>query len=125
METDACQECAVPYTPYSMYEWIDVRIDEDSFGHAQVVAYNRTNDTYDVMFETGHRLNAVTTGDIRRVYEVPLAQGSRVSALFPTANDGTWYPGHISAVNPDGTFAITYEDGDFAPSVERRAVRPR
>ena len=41
--------------------------------------------------------------------------------MFPGGGD-EWYSGTIAKLNPDGTVAIQYDDGDYAPSVLRHQV---
>lgn len=38
---------------------------------------------------------------------------------------GHWFPGRIDRVNDDGTFAVTYDDGDTEGDVTRERLRPR
>lgn len=47
----------------------------------------------------------------------------RVSGNFH--NEGTYYPGVISAVNADGTFDINYDDGDKEKGVPMARLRAR
>lgn len=37
--------------------------------------------------------------------------------------DGNWYPGKISKLNADGTYAVNYNDGDVSPSLPVDKVR--
>jgi len=39
------------------------------------------------------------------------------------ADIGAWYPGKVSAVNPDGTYAILFDDGDSEPSIKAGDIR--
>ncbi len=38
---------------------------------------------------------------------------------------GSWYAGRITAVNPDGTFGITYDDGDTEANVVEECISDR
>lgn len=124
MERGTCYNCMVPFTPYALDEWLEVRMDPNTYSRAQITAAY-ANSTYDLVLETGHPLKGIEPRQLRRVFDIPITEGSEVMAIFPKADDGVWYPGYISAVNPDGTFAVAYEDGDFAPSVAKREVRLR
>lgn len=48
--------------------------------------------------------------------------GDLVSAKW---DDGYWYPGKIAAVNPDGTYKITYNDGDVGNKQKAKNIKPR
>ena len=51
-----------------------------------------------------------------------LREGDRVEGRF--GGKGKWYPGKIDRVNLDGTFNISYDDGDRERGVKREFVRP-
>jgi hypothetical protein len=50
-----------------------------------------------------------------------LQVGDRVDGLW---SDNRWYPGKVGAVNPDGTYAINFDDGDKA-ALDGHHVRRR
>jgi len=52
---------------------------------------------------------------------VDLFLNKRVKANWE--GKGDWHPGYISAVNEDGTVSVTYDDGDFEASVERKRFK--
>jgi hypothetical protein len=52
-----------------------------------------------------------------------LVVGAVVDADF--RGHGQWYAGTISAANPDGTFHVSYADGDIEPAVDPRHIRPK
>ncbi len=39
--------------------------------------------------------------------------------------NGTWYPGKIAAVLPDGTYNVNYDDGDKSKGLPASKVRKR
>jgi hypothetical protein len=43
--------------------------------------------------------------------------------VFGQWTDGNWYLGKIAAINPDGTYAVNYNDGDVSPSLSDGQVR--
>jgi len=47
--------------------------------------------------------------------------GDKVSAKF---KGGGYYPGTVMVCNPDETFQIQYNDGDFDAKVSKRSVKP-
>ena len=58
-----------------------------------------------------------------------LAVGTEVSARFMASRHGSvgrlWYQGRVAAVHEDGTYHITYDDGDQEDRVKRCFVEPR
>jgi hypothetical protein len=40
------------------------------------------------------------------------------------ASPHQWFAGTIDAVHGDGTFAVSYDDGDFEPHVHSTLIRP-
>ena len=50
-----------------------------------------------------------------------LVAGAKVEAKF--GGRGKFYPGTIEATNPDGTFAILFDDGDKEPKALREHVK--
>ena len=50
-----------------------------------------------------------------------LVAGAKVEAKF--GGRGKFYPGTIEAANPDGTFAILFDDGDKEPSAKPEHVK--
>jgi hypothetical protein len=53
----------------------------------------------------------------------PFAVRSRVWGNYRAT--GSWYAGRISSVNPDGTFGLTYDDGDTEANVPEECVSDR
>ena len=43
--------------------------------------------------------------------------------VFGQWTDSNWYLGKIAAINPDGTYAVNYNDGDVSPSLSASQVR--
>jgi len=54
---------------------------------------------------------------------VPLPVGTVVEARWK--NGLAWFPGKIQKINPDGTYAVRYDDGDFEASVKRELIIPK
>jgi hypothetical protein len=52
-----------------------------------------------------------------------LAVGTVVDANF--RGEGVWYVGSIATANPDGTFHVSYADGDFEQAVDPRCIRSK
>ena len=49
--------------------------------------------------------------------------GATVNALFGSKDGGTqWFRGQVTAMNGNGTFDITYDDGDREMEIEARYV---
>jgi len=70
----------------------------------------------------GPETSEVSNADIKKIviykdYKV----GEAVEAIFP--EDGYWYPGEVTKVNADGTFAVKWEDPDGGP--EESDVSPK
>ena len=51
----------------------------------------------------------------------PLAVGTRVRARY--AGRARWYPGTVGGLNTDGTYRVSYDDGDTEASVARALIR--
>ena len=56
-----------------------------------------------------------------------LVVGSKCEARFQASLNVKWktfwFPGVVDAVNPDGTYNVRFDDGDFEPNVKRRFMR--
>jgi D-lyxose ketol-isomerase len=112
-----------PYVPYALNESVDARIDDVTFGSGHVVAVHR-DETYDIQMDSGEMLKKVSPMTMRRMTPgetVELVPGVKVMAAFPGYDE--YFVGEIVNVNPDGTFAIQYEDGDFFPRVKREDIQ--
>jgi hypothetical protein len=65
-------------------------------------------------------LNAVASALLPDAVNVTIGLYDNIQATW---NGGTWYyDGTISAANPDGTYAIHYADGTFAPIVTANQI---
>ena len=49
------------------------------------------------------------------------SKGQKVEGQY--GKGSKWYPGVISSANSDGTFDVTYEDGDFEAGVQEGLIR--
>lgn len=125
-----CRECVRPYVPYAVQESIEVRVNENAYAAGRVVAVHHKDKTFDVKMEECRELRfAVRTLDLRRrvgfVSNALLTLNARVLALFldGESESDEWYPGVITEVGADGTFAVLYDDGDFAPILRRHHIK--
>ncbi|GAX10719.1 hypothetical protein FisN_14Lh235 [Fistulifera solaris] len=128
---NVCAQCVRPFVPYSVGEKVEVRISDSEFATGQVVA--AMDGTYDVTLEDGSVVFGTSCAEMRRVDEVSeedddddddviIEPGDRVMAMFPGLPN-QWFPGVIEGHNKDGSFAIQYDDGDYAPRVDPRHIR--
>ena len=54
----------------------------------------------------------------------PLQEGSAVEGRYVHGEGGKqWFQGKIAAINSNGTFAVSYDDGDYEASVRRENIR--
>lgn len=132
---ELCLKCVRPFVPYAIGESLEVSVDEYGYTAGRVVAVYPLDDTFDIELEESAKvLTRVQTMHLRRRSDgarpqaaqltgkenrLLLTVNARVLAMFPGGEDEEWYPGTITQLNPDGTFGILYDDGDFAPSVRR------
>lgn len=122
-EWGLCYKCVRRFVPYKEGEMIEWRDESMVYWPAKVVNVNN-DDTYDVQVEGAFFKSAATT-HLRRM--LPLDQGallpgSRVIAKY--ADSAGWFPGELSGINSDGTYAVQFDDGDFLQQVDPRLVRP-
>jgi hypothetical protein len=75
------------------------------------------DETCYILFDDGDREDGVS---ITRVAQ-RLVSGDRVVANF--RGQGQWYPGRITTLNADGSYAILFEDGDVDPAVPRLGIQ--
>ncbi len=108
---------------------MEVRISDSEFAAGQVAAVK--DGSYDVTLEDGSIVSGASSAEMRRVDDVSneeedddviIEPGDRVMAMFPGLPK-KWFPGVIEEQNEDGSFAIQYDDGDYAPRVDPRHVR--
>ncbi len=106
---------------------MEVRISDSEFAAGQIAA--AMDGTYDVTLEDGSVVSGSSSAEIRRVDDVPeeeddviIKTGDRVLAMFPGLPN-KWFPGVIERKNKDESFAIQYDDGDYAPRVDPRHIR--
>lgn len=79
-----------------------------------------TGDTYGVVADTdGSTWDKLTVKKLRPLPGKPLKAGTKVWGQWTT---GSWYPGKITALNKDGTFKVTYDDGDSSPALTRAQI---
>jgi hypothetical protein len=139
---DLCRKCVRRYTPYAVNELLEISVGEHEHATGRVLAVNHLDSTFRIeLQDDGKVLTRVQAMDLRRprvggvrpkpveltqknsgiVEPVQLTVRARVLAMFPGEGD-EWYPGTIAKSNPDGTVAIRYDDGEYAPSVRRLQV---
>jgi len=92
--------------------------------------------TYDILYDDGDRETKVAAEKIRKTNAggsdsegdadtgngKPLRVGMKVKARFKGGRK--YYEGQIKRKNPDGTYAIKYQDGDTERSVSRDKIIP-
>jgi hypothetical protein len=78
---------------------------------------------YDLLYEDGDREDRVKDLRVKKPgmkQKKDLLVGARIEARFKGGQQ--LFDGVVSAVNGDGTFTITYEDGDIEKSVPRNFI---
>ena len=78
------------------------------------------DDTYEVLRTDGTILKSTAGNCIRRIvkrFEVD----DPIEAMY--RKNRVWYSGYVSATNPDGTYDIVYDDGDYEKSLPSELVR--
>ena len=60
-------------------------------------------------------------GGASALAEGGLPSGTPVTARFKRGTK--WYPGKVNFAHPNGTYAISYDDGDYEESVEPRMIK--
>lgn len=142
---ELCQKCVRPFVPYAVGEYIEVRMDEHSYAAGVIHAVHGGDESlFDVKLSTeltsvdsskGDSIRTrIPTKDLRRrnpesrkkriqtSKQTQLTVRTRVMSQVPGLDDDESYPGVITKVNPDGTFSVMFDDGDFVASVPRRMI---
>jgi hypothetical protein len=138
---ELCQDCVRPFVPYSLNEFLDVRVSPTIYAPGQVQAIHRLDGTFDIRLnKNGQIISRVPTKNIRRrgrsgrvkltiarlsssaQEQGPIKVGMRVMAGLPDLDSDELFPGKVTKANPDGTFAVLFDDGDFAPFVPRSLI---
>jgi hypothetical protein len=138
---ELCHDCVRPFVPYSLNEFLDVRVSPTTYAPGQVRAIHRLDGTFDIRLnKDGQILSRVRTKDLRRrgrsgrmkfttarlssseQHQIPVTVGMRVMAGLPELDSDELFPGKITKANSDGTFAVMFDDGDFAPFVRRSLI---
>jgi len=120
-ETNLCLECVREFVPYAKGHKVEFRGDDYEFYAGKIVAVH-DDETYDIKGTDGTIFRSRALPDIRRMTEgKKLTVGSRVFAYYPDTDE--WYPGHLSGINNDHSYAVSFDDGDFLQQVPPRHVR--
>lgn len=120
LDNNLCPRCVRPFLPYRVGEGIEVRVSNVEFAPGKFTSVNTENDSYDVLLENGELVSGASSAEIRRIDSITrneFKRGDRVLAMFPDVSD-EWFPGVVEHANKDGSFAIQYDDGDYAPRVK-------
>ena len=129
--SNICSQCVRPFISYEVGERVEVRISDFDFAAGQIAFVNLLDGTYDVSLESEEVISGASSAEIRRVDSddeeeaegvIIMKPGDRVMAMFPDVPH-KWFPGVIERKHKDGSFAIEYDDGDYAPRVMSRHVR--
>lgn len=82
----------------------------------------RSDDTFDIKFDDGHRERKVKRDSVRIVAsKQTLKEGDNIEARY--RGKQRWYKGKVTHVNDDGTFNVRYDDGDKETNVEADMIR--
>ena len=132
---DLCPACIRPFVPYAVGETVEIRMDAETFAKGRITFVQRRSsiqnniEWIDVQLEeSGESLRRVHPRNIRRFTAdrrtpvTGLAVHARVLAMFPGEGD-QWFPGYVSQLNPDGTVAVSFDDGDYDPRISPRNIR--
>ena len=103
------------------------------------ISHVNADGTYDLIYDDGDAEKGVRAKFIRNIDtfdadsqstitrangvpgEASWGVGDRVEGNF--ASQGSWFPGRISKINPDGTFDLRYDDGDFEMGLAKHLIR--
>ncbi|MEO8705568.1 MAG: hypothetical protein ABI867_36395 [Kofleriaceae bacterium] len=94
------------------------RVDEAAVKKMSTVMEGYTKCLTDVMIATAGGTPVPTT--VEAPIAAAFAVGDRVMARW---SNGSWYPGRIAAVRPDGTFDVAYDDGDRSKGLAAAKIR--
>ena len=129
-----------PPESFTMKQCVEARFKGSKEYYSGFISKKNEDGTYHVIFDDGDEDGCVIADHIRASHEsaslapsegddssvgsngkVSIIVGDRVEARFK--GDKMYFPGNVRAVNPDGTFSIAYDDGDYEESVNRTLIR--
>jgi Agenet domain len=120
--------CVRPFQPYRVGEVIEARDGAGEYLQGTVVKihpYARNGiGLYDVQMDHGAVRTMVSTSTMRRFYpehDVAFEVGTAIEARY--AGRREWFTGTVTKVNPDGSYSVQYDDGDFENSVPSKFLR--
>ena len=115
-------DCVRPFVPYQVGDVVEARVSEESFAPGKIVQVYDSEEVYDVKTDQGTFLSKLSAGNIRRFRTLPPLQVG-VSVLSRFQGGQQFFPGRVVQTNPDGTYAVRYDDGDFEASVSKDLLR--
>jgi len=96
---------------------------EDQSYYSGTLAAVSPNGTYSVSFDEGEFVEFIPHWDIKPLPAVPQFNiGERIKGCAD--DDDDWYDGRIETINPDGTYGVAYDDGDYEEAEEYWQLRP-
>ena len=114
--------CIRPFVPFYVSEIVEVRI-EDTFYRGRIVEAH-PGDVFDIETQEAGLQKLVAPRDMRRFVEAKVFQrGDLIEARFDGGD--RWFKGNIAGKRRNGSYDISYDDGDFekavSPDLMRRA----
>jgi hypothetical protein len=121
-------KCIRRWVPYKVGETVEA-LDNYNFyhrGRITQIHYDIEEDDegefYDIQVEQGPYMEMVEQKALRRFTpKPPLKLGDRVTARFEGGKEA--FPARIVKVHGDGTYAASYEDGDYEEHVPRGFIQ--
>ena len=93
------------------------------------ISRDRGDDTYDIDYDDGERETRVSKRLIRSKdgggSSTKLEEGDKVRGCKVEASREKYYPGKITRDRGDGTYDISYDDGERETRVEERLIRKK
>ncbi len=104
--------------PYKVGDRVEAVYSDGGLWPATIITV--TDDTYGVVADAdGSTWDKLTTKKLRPLPAKPLKAGYTIWGQW---TDGSWYPGKLTAVNKDGTYKVTYDDGDGSPALTKNQI---
>jgi hypothetical protein len=99
-----------------------VRVNDLDFVKGRIVKEN-PGELYDIATDSGGEQRNKSPADIRRGFKVKVKVkvGTRVDARFLGGDE--WFPGEILKVSHDGSYTVSFDDGDLEDGVDPKNIR--